>query len=171
MYKEKIKFITRTAVLLALTLVFQYLGRYIPLGPNSNFIVGPLVNACLIISTFFIGVTGGAVIAILSVLGAILTGAALPLPLVPFIILGNLALILAFHFIKGKILLKVVIGAVSKFIVIFVAASLIIPAVIPVEKVQTTMLFVFGWPQLVTAFVGGIIAIVVINRLKTVIKE
>jgi len=37
---DKLKYLTRTAMLLALTVIFQFIGRFIPLGPNSNFIVG-----------------------------------------------------------------------------------------------------------------------------------
>ncbi|NLD49503.1 MAG: ECF transporter S component [Clostridiaceae bacterium] len=166
MNKDRIRFITRTSVLLALTVVLQYVGRIVPLGPNSNFIVGPLVNACLIISTYFVGILSGVVISILSVVGAILTGAAMPLPLAPFIILGNLSLILAFYFLRSKKILGVVSGAVLKFAVIAISSGLIIPVLkLPPKKTQT-MLFAFNWPQLVTALIGGVIAIIVINRLK-----
>jgi len=58
---DKLKYLTRTAMLLALTVIFQFIGRFIPLGPNSNFIVGPLVNACLIISAGLVGLFSGTV--------------------------------------------------------------------------------------------------------------
>lgn len=99
---HKLKYFTRTAILLALTVVFQFLGRPILLGPNSNFIVGPLVNACLVISSGLVGLFSGAVISVLAPYGAILTGAALPLPLAPFIALGNFALVLAFYIFRKK---------------------------------------------------------------------
>jgi len=48
--KSSIRFITRTAILLALTIVFQTIGRAIPLGQFNQFITGSLVNACLLIA-------------------------------------------------------------------------------------------------------------------------
>jgi len=99
---DKLKYLTRTAMLLALTVIFQFIGRFIPLGPNSNFIVGPLVNACLIISAGLVGLFSGTVISVLAPYGAILTGATLPLPLAPFVALGNFVLVLAFIFSGRK---------------------------------------------------------------------
>ena len=75
MKKPNTKLITRTAIMLALTIVFQALGRYTNLGPNSNFVVGPLVNACLLIATAAAGLWGGAIVSIVSPFGAIITGA------------------------------------------------------------------------------------------------
>lgn len=170
MNKDKIQFITRTAILLALTIVFQYLGRIISLGPNSIFIVGPLVNACLIISTYFAGAASGVVISILSVVGAILTGAQMPLPLAPFIILGNLSLVLIFHLLKNKKVFGIVSGAVLKYAFIAVSSSLLIPILKLPPKQAQTLLFTFNWPQLITALIGGVIAIIVIERLKKNIK-
>ncbi|MHB1391586.1 MAG: hypothetical protein ACYCYE_00635 [Clostridia bacterium] len=41
----------------------QLAGRLIP---NNNFIVGPLVNACLLVSTALTGVWSGMIIAVVS---------------------------------------------------------------------------------------------------------
>ena len=127
MNNNKIKSITRTAMLLALTIVFQAVGRTFPLGSNSNFIVGPLVNACLVISVTLVGVFGGAVISVLSPFGAILTGASLPLPLAPFIALGNFVLVLAFYIFRKKKAIAIVLGSVAKFAVIYGSLLYIIP--------------------------------------------
>jgi hypothetical protein len=161
------KTITRTALMLALTIVFQILGRYIPLGPNSNFIVGPLVNACLIITASLVGVFGASLIAIVAPFGALLTGATVPLPFLPFVALGNLVLVVLFYLINKKnYTAGVVAGAVVKFLALY--ASIIVftnMANIPAKK-ATAMIFTFGWPQLVTALIGGVIAYFVI-RLTT----
>lgn len=163
------KTITRAALMLALTIVFQVIGRYIPLGPNNNFIVGPLVNACLLITASMVGIFGAAIIAVAAPFGALLTGATVPLPFVPFVALGNLVLVLLFYFINKKnFVAGVITGALIKFLTLY--ASIIIftnMAKIPAKK-ASVMIFTFGWPQLVTALVGGVIAFIVIRLVKGV---
>lgn len=160
------KTITRTALMLALTIVFQVLGRYIPLGSNSNFIVGPLVNACLLITAGLVGLFGASFIAIAAPFGALLTGAAVPLPFTPFISLGNLVLVVLFYLIKKKsFTIGVIAGSVVKFATLYAAIVVFTNMVkIPPAKVAA-LLFTFGWPQLVTALVGGIIAFIVIKLM------
>lgn len=168
MNNNKLKYLTRTAMLLALTIVFQFLGRHIPLGQNSNFIVGPLVNACLIISAGLVGIFGGAVISVLSPYGAILTGATLPLPLAPFIAVGNFVLVLAFYIFRKRKVIGIISGSIAKFAVIYGSLLYIIPffKLMPANKAMNLAGAAFGWPQLVTALIGGIIAIPIIYRLE-----
>ncbi len=166
MNNTKLRIITRAGILAALTVVFQYLGRLLPIGPNSNYIVGPLVNACLILSAYSTGLLGGSAVSIISVVGAILTGAALPLPLAPFIATGNLFLVLNVYFIKNNKVLGIILGAVLKFIVIWLSASVLIPLLnLPIKMAQT-MTFFFSWPQLLTALLGGTLALIVFSRIK-----
>ncbi|HOM02339.1 MAG TPA: ECF transporter S component [Acetivibrio sp.] len=164
----KLKYFTRTAMLLALTIVFQSLGRRIPLGQNSNFIVGPLVNACLIISSALVGLLSGAVISVLAPYGAILTGATMPLPLAPFVALGNFVLVLAFYIFRKKKVIGIILGSIAKFAVIYGSLLYIIPffKLLPKNKAMALAGAAFGWPQLVTALIGGIIAIPIIYRLE-----
>lgn len=63
---NKTLYITRTAVLLALTLVFQMLRIVIQpiVGPGHVFIVGSLVNLALIVAAGRIGLTAGIIISI-----------------------------------------------------------------------------------------------------------
>lgn len=165
---DKLKYLTRTAMLLALTMIFQFIGRFIPLGPNSNFIVGPLVNACLIISAGLVGLFSGTVISVLAPYGAILTGATLPLPLAPFVALGNFVLVLAFYIFRKKKVAGIIAGSIAKFAVIYGSLLYIIPffKLLPQNKAMALAGAAFGWPQLVTALIGGIIAIPVVHRLE-----
>lgn len=161
------KTITRTALLLALTIVFQGLGRLIPAGINSNFVVGPLVNACLIIAASFVGLFGASLIAIVAPFGAILTGAAVPLLFAPFIALGNLVLVVLFYFLKKKgFLIGLFSGAFLKFLTLYASVLAFTNlAKIPAKKASALVL-AFGWPQLVTALMGGAVALIVIMLLK-----
>lgn len=176
--KSNALFITRTAILLALTLVFQYLGRFVPLGPNSNFVVGPLVNACLLISGASVGLGGAAIISALAPLFAAVTNTSATAPFVlvfsPFIALGNFVFVLFFYLFwkKGKIAgaFGTAIGAVVKFLILYGGVTFMLgvkemPA--PAVKVLTLM---FSWPQLVTAAIGAIIAFAVIRALQKVNK-
>lgn len=168
MNKDKVRYLTRTAMLLALTIVFQSVGRFFPFGPNNNFIVGPLVNACLIISAGLIGIYAGAAVSILSPFGAILTGAVLPLPLAPFVALGNFALVLLFYTFRKNKVIGIILGAFAKFAVIYGSLIYIIPyfKLLPAKQVAALTGAAFGWPQLATALMGGIIAAPVIARLE-----
>lgn len=168
MNKDKVKYLTRTAMLLVLTIIFQAFGRSFPLGGNSSFIVGPLVNACLLISTGLIGIYSGTAISILSPIGAILTGAAMPLPFVPFVALGNFALVLFFYLLRKKKVLGVITGAIVKFLVIYGSLLTVIPyfKILPPMQISKFITGQFGWAQLITALIGGVIALPVIIRLE-----
>lgn len=50
MYVKNSKFITQTGFLISITILLQMLGRYVPLGPYNNFVIGSLVNSCLFIT-------------------------------------------------------------------------------------------------------------------------
>lgn len=168
--------IARTAVLLALTVVFQALGRYIPLGPNSNFIVGPLVNACLMVAAATVGIWGSSIIAVAAPFGALMTGAAVPLPFVPFVALGNLSIVLVFYFFyrRGNTignLAGVLLGSLVKFGVLFGSIVVFLRfANLPAKK-ASAMLLTFSWPQLVTALIGGALALAIIFLLPRNIKR
>lgn len=165
------RMITRTAILLALTILFQTLGRFIPLGQFNQFIVGPLVNACLLIAAAYTGLAGGAVVSVLSPFGAILTGAAIPLPFAPFIALGNFILVLLFVLLKKKQLVGIAAGAVLKFAFLW-GSILVFTGLVNIPAKKATLLIAsFSWPQLVTAIIGGAIALVVLKALGKTIEK
>ncbi len=164
------KFITRTGILLALVLLFQFLGRFIPLGPNSNFIVGPLVNASLIIAATFAGLWSGALIAVIAPFGAILTGAAVPLPFAPFIAIGNFIFVLFYYILRENKIMGLVAGSFVKFGFLYASIAIFLSLYSVPPKIATLLYFSFGWPQLVTAIVGGAIALAVMHPLKKTVK-
>ena len=182
---KNIKWITQTAILLALTLVFQSLRMAIPkvmipgLGELDQYIIGSLVNATLIIATLTVGISGGMVLGVATPLIAFLQGEiAFPI-LAPFVALGNIAIvvIVGLLFNKNKIL-ALSAGAVGKFLTLFISIKLIVlPTILPslpAEKatvVGAMMSFKFGYPQLITAAIGGLIAYLIYPRLKTKITD
>jgi hypothetical protein len=159
------KNLTRTAIILALTILFQSLGRFLPLGGLSQFVTGSLVNACLLVAAAFTGIWGGAAVALLSPFGAILTGATVPLPFAPFIAVGNFILVLMYIIIRKNKILGMALGAVLKFAFLFGAVTLFVDFMgIPQQK-AAAMTTTFSWPQLVTAAIGSALAFVVIKAL------
>lgn len=176
--KSKTLFVTRTAILLALTLVFQYLGRFVPLGPNSNFIVGPLVNACLLISGATVGLGGAAIISVIAPLFAALTNTSATAPFVllfsPFIAVGNFVFVLFFYLFRGKGKIAAIsgtaFGAVVKFLILYGGVTFMLGIKIMPAPAATALTFMFSWPQLVTAAIGAVIAFAVIGALQRVNK-
>ena len=162
---NRTKFITRTALLLAVAIAFQLLGRF--LGPYNNFIVGPVVNAVLIISTAIAGFWSGAAIAVIAPLVSAFTNKAAIAPLIlafsPFIIIGNVIIAGAFAVLKKKSrIAAIIVGAVVKSAFLFGAISIFTSLVKMQPKVAATLANLFSWPQLATALIGGIAALAVL---------
>lgn len=170
----KTKLITRTAILLALAIVFQMAGRF--LGPQNNLIVGPLVNAILLVAAEITGLWGGITIAVVAPLVSALTNKAPIAPLVlsfsPFIIAGNAILVLAYYYLRNKSRIAGVgAGAVLKFAFLFGAITMFVDLMKLPPKVATVLTGLFGWPQLLTAAIGGVVALAILRALKKALKD
>jgi hypothetical protein len=171
MQKELIKpfnlvWLTRTAVLLAITLAFQMLGF-------PQMVTGPAVNAMLLIAGSYVGVLGAVIIGILTPLIAFMRGILAPplAPMIPFIMIGNAVWVAAFlgfrHLSGGKYrgsVTGIAIGAIAKFLVLSSAVRLIVSVPPPVAQAMQI-------PQLITAVIGGIIALMVEQALKAIIRK
>jgi hypothetical protein len=169
--KFSTRFMTRTAILLALTVAVQMAGRSIP-APANSYIVGPLVNACILISTAFVGLTGGIIISILAPFTSLINNHAVIAPILllfaPFIAIGNMLLAFCFHILKKKSQVAgIIIGAILKFGFLFGAIKLFVNLKGDIKpKIVSNLVSLFSFPQLITALIGGIIAIAVIKALK-----
>ena len=155
-----IRWVSRTAVLFALTLVIQLLGL-------PQFITGPLVNSFLLLATMMVGVSSGMVIGLFTPWVAFSRGI-LPAPLgpmIPFIMLGNVTLVIVFFLITtrrenniGFLGLGIVIGSIAKYLVLSQSVAFLVSVPPPVAKMMQ-------FPQLMTALGGGAIAIVIKQAL------
>ncbi len=162
---QKTRFLTRTALLLAVAIAFQFFGKFIP---YNNFIVGPVVNAVLIVATAIAGLWSGTAIAVIAPLVSAFTNKAPIAPLVlgfsPFIILGNFIFLLSYHLLRKKSKLAgIIIGSVLKFGFLFVSISVFTSTVEMKPAFAATLANLFSWPQLVTALVGGALALIVLK--------
>lgn len=154
---NNIKFITRTAVLLALTVAFQGLKL-------GQFITGPLVNAVLYISTSTVGMLSGVVIGAVTPWVALLVGILKPAlaPVVPFIMLGNALLAIVFSLVRPiNRYLAIVVASITKFCILYGATKFLLSLKPPIAQAMQ-------FPQLITAVIGGILAIIVLSVLNSI---
>ena len=168
--------ITRTAIFAALLLVVQ-----VGTAPLSNtLITGSAVNMILIVSVMACGLSSGLAIATISPVLAKIVGIGPLWSLIPFIIFGNIVLVLLWHIIGNKSFgnnkfisytAAAVIAAVAKFGVLYVGVvKIAVPLVLKMEGKQAIMIStMFSVPQLITALIGGAIAIAIVPVLKNAI--
>jgi hypothetical protein len=140
--------ITRTAILMALTLVIQMMGM-------PQYATGPLVNTMLYIASVFVGILGGVAIGLITPVIAFWRGI-LPAPLgpmIPFIALGNVVLVVVYGLVeKRNKYVAVVAASIIKYLVLAGAVRFVVA--VPPKIAQMMQL-----PQLITALAGGAIAI------------
>lgn len=151
-----VKWLARTAILLALTLAFQMMGLPQP-------VTGPAVNAMLLLSGTYVGAFGGIVIGLLTPVIAFARGILPPplAPMIPFIMLGNAALVILYLLLRNMLGKRyigcgaaIICGAVVKFLILSSAVRFIVSVTPPVAKAMQI-------PQLFTAIVGGIVAVLI----------
>lgn len=148
--KTNIRWLTRSATLLAIALIFQ-------MGGFPQFITGPFVNTVLFLAAIIVGWQGGVLIGILTPVIAAMRGILPPplAPLIPFIALGNGVLVILFFWLKYKNkILGILIASVVKFSVLAIAVNLLV-------QVPPSVAQMMSVPQLITTLVGGIIALIV----------
>lgn len=155
-------FLTRSALLLALASIFPLLGL-------PQLVTGVAVNVVLYISSALVGPIGGIIIACVTPWLAALRGV-LPPPLIvaaPFIMLGNIVLVLTFNYFRNRSALVGVMGAaLAKFIVIIVGAQVIVPEFLQVPpSVAVKVAAILGMPQIFTALAGGFLALVILHAI------
>lgn len=167
MKTTSVRFITRTALLLAVVVAVQMIGRVLP---YNNLIVGPLVNACLLIATAMLGLWGGLIISVVSPLTSLINNhapvAAALLLFAPVIAAGNFVFVVSYYFIrKWNGVGGIIVGAILKF-VFLLAGIRIFLNVASFPKFEKALLALFSVPQLITALIGGLLAVVVIKALR-----
>lgn len=166
------KKIVLSALFLAIAIVAQSLGRILP--NISQVFVGSIVNAVLILTVYICGLPFALLTSALTPLLAFLTGQLNPVlgPFVPFIAIGNMVLVTLFYFLKNRgewgIYLGVLTASLFKFAFLFFSATkLVFLFALPIPKPAAQKLSIaMGSIQLVTAIIGGSIAVFIIKSLK-----
>jgi hypothetical protein len=129
----------------------------------------------LIVAAVVVGVQGGLIVAILTPIIAFLQNV-LPNPImVPFVALGNAAIVVlvAFLYRRNKYV-ALAAGAVCKFLVLYITvvhmAIPLLMANMP-PQMKELMSLRFSWPQLITASIGGVLALLVLPLLERALKH
>ncbi|NQV00755.1 MAG: iron hydrogenase [Parcubacteria group bacterium] len=127
---------------------------------GHQIITGSIVNAALFISVVLLGIRGAVLIALVPSLIALTVGL-LPsalAPMIPFIVFGNVILILVFACLKQKnYWLAMISASFIKFIFLFSVSSVVVNLLFQKEIAQSIAIMM-SWPQLLTALIGGLIA-------------
>ena len=172
--KNNVIWITKTAVLLALLVVLQWLTK-----PFGQFVTGSCVNAVLAVAVLMGGFWSGAAVALISPFVAFLFGIGPQLlPIVPAIAAGNLVFVGALHLICrfvpqlfGK-LLAWLCAAGLKFGVLYLLVVQFLCRVLPLKQPQIdTFTAMFSFPQLITALIGGGIALLIAPILQKALRK
>jgi len=154
MENNKIKFITRTGILLAVALVVQ-------MGGFPQPITGPLINTVLYLSALLVGSWSGIIIGVCTPVIAFMRGI-LPAPLgpmIPFIALGNGVLVIVFNLLKGKNkILGIILASLVKYAILAITVKFIV-------EVPDKIAQIMSLPQLFTALSGGAIAMLAYKAL------
>jgi hypothetical protein len=176
---KKILWITETAVLLALLIVLQWVTK--PLG---QFVTGSCVNAVLAVAALMVGLSSGLTVALVSPVCAYLLGIAPNMVAVPAIMAGNAVFILALALLCGKALWRKIaawlVAAAAKFAVLYTLVVVLIcgplsgsllEAGLMKKPMIAVMTASFSWPQLVTALIGGALALILVPVLKKALRK
>ena len=179
--RKNVRWITETAVMLALLIALQALTK--PLG---QLVTGSCVNAVLAISVLLAGLGSGITDAVISPVLAFLLGIAPQLVTVPAIMVGNTVFVVLLHFIAGKSggigprVTAWLLAAVAKFAALYILVVKVICGLASAPLLANGMLKepmlkalpkMFALPQLITALIGGGIALLMIPVLRKALHK
>lgn len=192
MRNPKVRWITETAVMLALLICLQWVGSRIPNQMAKQLVTGTCVNCILAVTVLFVGMGSGLTIALISPVCAFLFHIAPNIITVVPIMLGNSCYVVLLRLLSGKTMepvwrqpVALVAAALTKFAVLYalvvgivcgVASDALLDKTLgkyallkaPMLNMLPTM---FSWPQLVTALTGGVIALAILPVLKKALKR
>lgn len=174
---KKVRWITETAIMLALLVALQALTKGF-----GQFVTGSCVNAVLAVAVLVGGLWSGVTIAVISPVLAFLLGIAPQVLVVPAIMVGNVVFVVMLHFLAGKAEAALgqraaawLLAAVAKFaalylIVVKIICGVMAPSLLAAGTLKEPMLkalpATFSWPQLVTALIGGGVALLIVPVIR-----
>jgi hypothetical protein len=160
----RINSITLRKVITKEIVLFSFLSSVIVFSPffGVQAVTGAIVNAVLFLTTILLGVKSAVVLAVFPSIIALAVGF-LPItiaPFIPFIITGNVILVIVFDKLESNYWKGVILASFSKFIFLFITSYFLAEALFPskMAKIVTTMM---SFPQLATALTGGLIAYII----------
>lgn len=180
-------FVARTAILLAIALLAQFvLLKLVPAGIFNTIFVGTVINMVLFVAVATTSIWSGIIIGLLTPVMAFLQGKLAFWLLIPIVGLASTILCIAF-FLCIKFLPKtksfnyiigIVVASLIKFLFMYICVQTFIPAMLTtfsgfpakqVGKIVATLSVMWSYPQLVAALLGGFLSLPIKNSLKKVI--
>ena len=179
---RKIRWITETAVMLALLVALQALTK-----PMGQIVTGSFVNTVLAVTARVVGLSGGITVALISPVLAYLLGIAPQILTVPAIMVGNTVFVVLLAVLAGKDSKKLarrviawLAAAVMKFAALYgivgglicgvFAESLLASGALKAPMLKA-LPATFSWPQLITALIGGGLALVITPVLRKALHK
>lgn len=184
---KKVRWITETAVMLALLVVLQALTK--PLG---QLVTGSFVNGVLAITALLVGMSSGITVAVISPVCAFVLGIAPNFVTVLPIMAGNVCFVVLLRLIAGKshspiwrqpvalavaagakfavlylLVVKVICGVASGALLGKKLGDIVVLAPPMLEKLPA----MFSFPQLITALIGGGVALLISPLLRKGIRK
>jgi hypothetical protein len=177
---KKIRWITETAVMLALLICLQALTK-----PMGQLITGSCVNAVLAISVLVGGLGCGLTVALCSPVLAFALGIAPQILTVPAIMVGNTVFVIILWILTGsgnlpRRIIAWLTAAAAKFAVLWIVVSGLICGLLaqPLlasgalkEPMLKALPATFSWPQLFTALIGGGVAMLIVPLIKKALRK
>ena len=179
---KKIRWITETAVMLALLVSLQALTK-----PMGQLVTGSCVNAILAVTVLVAGLSSGITVALISPVLAFLLGIAPQVLTVPAIMAGNTVYVVLLHVIAGgrdswvvRSILAWLVAAAAKFaalyaVVVWLICGVFSEVLLAAGVLKAPMLqalpATFSWPQLITALIGGAVAMLIVPLLRKALRK
>ena len=179
---KKILWITETAGMLALLIALQVLTK-----PMGQLVTGSFVNAVLAVTALLVGLSGSVVVSLVSPVLAYLLGIAPQILTVPAIMVGNTVFVILLHYIAGKndkklvrSILAWIAAAVAKFATLYAVVVWLICGVLAQTLLENGVLkqpmlkllpATFSWPQLITALIGGGVALMIVPVVRKALRK
>lgn len=188
----KIRRLTETAMLLALLICLQWVGSLIPDQMTKQLVTGSCVNCVLAVTVLLVGMSSGITVALFSPVFAFLLGIAPNFITVLPIMAGNVCFVVLLRLLRGRgrqplwrgtsavvtaaavkfavlylLVVELICGAASGALLGKKLGSVVLLAP-PMLKMLPVM---FAWPQLITALIGGGLALVLSNVLRRALKR
>lgn len=179
---KKIRWITETAIMLALLVTLQALTK-----PMGQLVTGSCVNTVLAVAALVGGLASGLTVALISPVLAFLLGIAPQILTVPAIMVGNSVFVILLSLLadvtgknKVKQILAWLVAAVAKFAALYIVVVKIICGVMAEsllasgtlkEPMLKALPATFSWPQLITALIGGAVALLIVPVLRKALHK
>ena len=188
---KNIRWITQTAIMLALLICLQWAGSFVPVQLAKQLLTGSFVNCVLAVTVLLVGMSSGITVAVISPVCAYLLGIAPNFITVAPIMLGNVCFVVLLRLLMGngkpfwKQPMALGAAATAKFLLLYALVVKVICGVaadsLLGKKLGQTVLLappmlnmlptMFAWPQLVTALVGGAVALLILPTIKKALHK